>query len=343
MKPLRLSLAFRMGALALASATLAACAGGTDAEVGEGFDDISERARNEQELVVYSAATDQVNAAVATAFGEAHPDINVIVTRLSTGDLRSRFASETETGAQSADVVIVTDPLMFNEDPDWFLELSEERVPNLSGLRDNYAAENHFAVMSSPWVVTYNEQKVGTPPRAWADLVSPEYAGNTTFADPKISADSVMAFYQILMDDNGPEFLRTLGDENTDWFESSVPAVQKVAAGQVGLAAPGAKAHSVALIESGAPVKAVIPEPVIAFTNQVAIASDAKHPNAALVFADFLLSKQGQQAFCGDALYMSLLEDEVQGCPSAPQDIRLADQVRAHDERDTILDAFELE
>ncbi|MDO1484636.1 extracellular solute-binding protein [Rhodococcus rhodochrous] len=332
----------RLAAVLAMTSVLAACSAANEATLGDGFTDITERARDEAPLVVYSSATDAVNEAITSAFGQAYPDIEVAVTRLSTGDLRSRFASETATGAQSADLVIVTDPLMFNENPEWFRELSENEVPNLAHLRDTSVAANHFTAVTSPWVITYNEQKIGTPPTTWKDLVSPELAGKASFADPRVSADSVMSFYQILMDENGPDFLRTIGDQSGDWFESSVPAVQKVAAGQLALAAPGAKAHSVALMEAGAPIKAVTPEPVIAFPNLIGISENGQSPNAAMVFADFVLSEEGQRAYCGDAFYMTMRDDEIDGCPSAPEDIRLADPMRAHAEREEILNAFEL-
>ena len=112
---------------------------------------------------------------------------------------------------------------------------------------------------------------------------------------------------------------------------------------EVALAAPGAKGHSVALVEQGAPLKVVIPEPVVAFTNQLGVASDATHPNAAMVFTNFLLSAPGQAAFCGDDLYMSLVESDVEGCSPTPDDARIADPMRAHKDRDAILSAFELD
>ncbi|WP_262107318.1 ABC transporter substrate-binding protein [Arthrobacter sp. Marseille-P9274] len=331
-------------ALALAGAALTACGGSSSAaEIGADFDDIAERAVEEGKLVVYSSATDAVNSALVDAFNAEYPEIEVAVTRLSTGDLRSRFASETTTGARSADAVIVTDPLMFNEDPEWFTELSTDRVPNVSNLRDGYAHKEHVAVVTSPWVATYNTEKISSGPIAWEDLAKPELLKDATLADPEVATDSVLSFYQLLMDEYGADYLKALGGQNDDWFDSSVPAVQKTAAGQVAIAAPGAKAHSLALVESGAPLEAVIPEPVVAFSNLTGVASEAVNPNAALLFTNFLLSTEGQAAFCGDDLYMTLVKSEVDGCSPTPDDVRIADPMRANKDREAILNAFELD
>jgi len=333
----------RIAVLALTSVALAACGGSADAaKVSGNFNEIAQRATDEGELVVYSAATDDVNAALTKAFSAEHPDIKVTMTRLSTGDLRSRFASETTAGAQSADALIVTDPLLFNEDPQWFVDLTPDVVPNVADVREGYAHKENVALVTSPWVVTYNTKKISSGPATWKDLATPGFIKDATLANPEVSADSVLSFYQILMDEYGADYLKALGEENDDWFDSSVPAVQKVAAGQVALAAPGAKGHSAALVKSGAPLKVVIPTPVIAYTNLLGVASGAAHPNAAMVFTNFMLSAHGQAAFCGDDLYMSVVKSHVDGCSPTPDGARIADPMRAHKDRDAILSAFKL-
>lgn len=340
MTALRRSIAPRVVALALAATALSAC-GAQAEEVSLGADAaaIADLAVEEGELVVYSAATEEVNAALVEAFNTEHPDVEVTVTKLSSGDLRSRFASETGSGATSADAVIATDPLMFEADPDWFVSLDAETVPNVDSVLDGYVEDNYFGVVTSPWVVTFNTDKVKAGPTTWEELADARYAGVTSFADPDVATDSVLSFYQILGEEYGEDFLGTLGAQNSDWFESSVPAVQKVAAGQTALSAPGARAHSLALIASGAPLEVVTPTPVVAFTNNFAVAAGAEHPNAAALFADFLLSPQGQGAFCGDDLYMSLV-DGVDGCVTTPADALVADPLRAGEDREEILASF---
>lgn len=334
----------RVACVALAAVALTSCGSQSEAsELGPDFAEITQRAAAEGELVVYSAATDDVNKALVEAFRAEHPEVSVTMTRLSTGDLRSRFASETSIGAQSADAVIVTDPLMFNQDPDWFAPLNADVVPNLADVREGFAHDAHVGLVTSPWVLTYNTESIATAPVSWKDLDAPELLKNATLTDPRISSDSVLSFYQLLLDEYGSGYLKNLGDQNDDWFDSSVSAIQKVAAGQVALAAPGAKGHSLSLVNSGAPLGVVIPEPVFAFTNQLGVAAEAENPNAAMVFTNFMLSPAGQSAFCGDGLYLSLVESDVEGCSPTPDDARIADPLRAVKDRDSILSAFELD
>lgn len=323
---------------------MTACGGsGGASEVGSDLSQIIEKAVEEGQVNVYSAASDDVNAALVEAFNTEYPDIEVSMTRLSSGDLRGRFASETSIGAQSADAVIVTDALMFTQDPEWFLELSAETTPNLNDVQEKFAEERYVGLVTSPWVATFNTEKISAGPVTWEDLADSEIVSNATLANPETSSDSVLAFYQLLQAEYGDGFLKALGENNSDWFDSSVPAVQKVGAGQVSLAAPGGKAHSQALIEAGAPLEAVVPTPVLAFTNQLGIAAKASNPNAALVFADFMLGDKGQAAFCGDDMYMSVNKGDVEGCVTTPEDARIADPLSAAENRESIIAAFELD
>jgi iron(III) transport system substrate-binding protein len=336
-------------AAALAALSLVAACGGNGSgnsgaagEVATEFSKVEELAAKEGELLVYSAASNDVNEAMVAAFNKKYPDIRVRVTRLATGDLKSRFSAETQSGASSADLVIATDQIMYQQNPEWFLPINRNAIPSLGSLPDKYIAERHFALVSSPWVVTINTNMVKTEPTEWKDLASEELVGKGSLHDPRLASDSVLSFWEILMEEYGPDFLATLGKTNKDWFESSVPAIQKVAAGQVGYAAPGAVAHSLSLRESGAPIKVITPTPVVAFTNVLAIAQKAAHPNAAQLFANFLMSAEGQSAICGDQLYMTLTTLDPQGCLKAPEDLRLADPAKAGQNKEQILGAFQL-
>lgn len=346
---MRISRRLMAQAAALAALSLVtACGGngtaetGAAAEVATEFSKVEELAAKEGELLVYSAASNDVNEAMVAAFNKQYPDIRVRVTRLATGDLKSRFSAETQSGASSADLVIATDPVMYQQNSEWFLPINRDAIPNLANLPDKYITERYFALVSSPWVVTINTNMVKTEPSEWKDLASEELAGKGSLADPRVSSDSVMSFWEILMEEYEPDFLATLGKTNKEWFESSVPAIQKVAAGQVGYAAPGAVAHSLSLRKSGAPIKAITPTPVVAYTNVLAIAQKAAHPNAAQLFANFLMSAEGQSAICGDQLYMTLTTLDPQGCLKAPDDLRVADPAKAAKNKEKILGAFQL-
>ncbi|MGZ9130139.1 MAG: ABC transporter substrate-binding protein, partial [Candidatus Binatia bacterium] len=49
------------------------------------------------------------------------------------------------------------------------------------------------------------------------------------------------------------------------------------------------------LKKEGAPIEWIAPEPVIGLTFGTAVVKDAPHPNAARLFNDFLLSREGQE------------------------------------------------
>jgi iron(III) transport system substrate-binding protein len=75
--------------------------------------------------------------------------------------------------------------------------------------------------------------------------------------------------------------------------------VQLLAAGEVSLVV-NVNGHSVEQFRAkGAPVDWVAVNPVIVSVHPVAVSANAKNPNAARLFVDFVLSKEGQTLISG--------------------------------------------
>lgn len=333
-----------LGAFALAAAALTACGSSSDEAAATGADaaEIATLAGEEKALSVYSALADGTNEALVKAFNAKHPEIKIQVTRLISSDLSSRFASETQSGAPSADLLLMTDSVMYDRDEQWFASLSKETIPNLANIPADYTDEQWFSAIVSPYVATYNSDLVKTPPTTWEQLVDSPYIDKATLADPKTS-DAVNGFWQALGDAYGDEFLTELGEKNKSWYASASTSVQTVAAGQYHLSSPSGQFHSRELRASGAPISYVIPTPAIGFAANVAVAKEATNPNAALLFADFLLTEEGQNAYCGDDQEgMSILPTTAPKCTEAPADFTVVDPERAGQNRDKILGAFGL-
>jgi iron(III) transport system substrate-binding protein len=75
-----------------------------------------------------------------------------------------------------------------------------------------------------------------------------------------------------------------------------------VAAGERPIAAVAFANGVERLKKEGAPIDLIAVEPIIALTFGLALVKDAPHPNAAKLFIDFILSKEGQETIA-DAMY----------------------------------------
>lgn len=332
--------------LAALSLAATACGGGAEGgteegKVGKTFTEIEKLATEEGELVLYTATHDGINVAEIEAFNKAYPEIKVTHTRLVSGELTSRFASETESGAPSADLIKIADTVLLEDRPEWFLGIDEKTVPNLKNVPENLVTDHYVHMMAGLFVVTSNKTMLDDPPSTWEDLAKAPYAGKGILADPRASG-SFMATYAELRERYGDEYLTALADSGYKFYDSSATAVQQVGAGEVPFAGPGQAAHSKELRDAGAPLVPTVLDPPLALTHIAAVAKNAQNPNAALVYVNWLLSKEGQAAAC-QGEYQALATDELTDCPPAPKDLIVVDSTKGVEQSDDILHLLGLE
>ena len=89
-------------------------------------------------------------------------------------------------------------------------------------------------------------------------------------------------------------YMQALANQNPNFREGHTLMAQLVAAGEhkIGISLYAPRIED--LKAKGAPIEWVRTDPVIGFLYLVGIAERAPHPNAAKLFLDFALSKEGQ-------------------------------------------------
>ncbi|MFJ6535198.1 extracellular solute-binding protein [Paenarthrobacter sp. NPDC091711] len=297
---------------------------------------VEEMAKKEGSLVLYTATHDGINKPEVAAFSEKYSGINVQVTRLAGGDLAARFASERAAGANSADIIKSSDNLMFEENSEWFSPINNSAVPNLSTLDDRWKEPVYFSTFAGPFVVTSNSKALtGKAPSTWKDLAAPEYAGKGGLADPRPSP-AFLATYEELRELYGDDYLRTLGSSGYDFWESSSAAVQDLAAGVEPFIGPNQESHSSTLRKQGAPLQVNAISPSIGILHSVAVSSAAQHPCAAALYANFLLSHEGQTASC-QGEYQSLIYGDIPNCRQVDPEMIVIDIAKGQKNKDQIL------
>src|SRR5690606_19021186 len=110
---------------------------------GESLDELIAAAKAEGQLVVYSSQAENQTEAILKAFGEQY-GITATFLRLTTTPLVQRFATELQSGAPEADVLSISSPTPYDENPDWFLEISEENIPAVAGWPARWVEERHL-------------------------------------------------------------------------------------------------------------------------------------------------------------------------------------------------------
>ncbi len=256
---------------------------------------IIESARKEGELVWYTTmSSDQSNAFMAL-FQQKYPFLKPSVIRLGGSALLNRILTEAKAGKNFFDVAHGTGEIVLPLMEMGLLApyLSPERKMIPDDLKD--AKGFWTSVYVNSIVLGYNTNLVKRQlvPRSYNELLQPQWKGRKISID-----DTYVTFLQGLMSAWGKEkaigYLKKLAGQDPVVMRGSTVRVQLAAAGEFPLVIAYANIIQY-LTEKGAPVDWVPLEPAVISVNTVMAAAKAAHPNAAKLFIDFTLSKEGQE------------------------------------------------
>lgn len=297
-------------ALSTVALLLAGCASSGDGgTTNDGpLADIEQAAFDEGQLTVYTGAGESQIEALVDAFMDQYPDISVEYFRGAGTALFNRFSTEVESGSVVADVFIPTvQPSFVTDHSDWFLPLDEDLLPALDGWPEQFRTEYTAEPVVEEVVTIYNTDTVEDVPTTWDEVLDPKYKGRIVLVDPMASA-GYMSWYSIMLDTYGEEFLTRLGEMDPMWVDTGAVGAQQVATGQYDLVVPGYPSHTAGLVEQGAPVDvARNQDPTQGLTTSVALVADAPNPNAARLFANWLLTPDAYEVYCDQGVYSSTI------------------------------------
>jgi iron(III) transport system substrate-binding protein len=144
------------------------------------------------------------------------------------------------------------------------------------------------------FIIGYNSRMINKTdvPKDWPDLLRSHWkAGIGLDADAPLWYASLLEYWGR---EKANGFMQNLAGQEPQLRRGYTLLAQMVAAGEFPLAV--VHAHKVEEMKnSGAPIDWVRSvDPVVTSAHSLAIATHSPHPNAARLFADFILSKEGQ-------------------------------------------------
>jgi ABC-type Fe3+ transport system substrate-binding protein len=256
---------------------------------------IVQAARKEGEVVWYTTmSSDQSNAFMAR-FQQKYPFLKPSIIRLGGNALLSRIIAESKAGKNFFDVAHGTGeivlPLMDLGLISPYVSPERKMIPD--DLKDKKGLWTSVYVNSVVLGFNTNLTKGQPVPRSYNDLLLPRWKGR------KISIDDTYATFlhgliSVWGKDRAVDFLKKLADQEPVVMRGSTVRVQLAAAGEFPLVIAYANIIQY-LAEKGAPIDWVPLEPAVISVNTVMAGAKAAHPNAAKLFIDFTLSKEGQE------------------------------------------------
>jgi iron(III) transport system substrate-binding protein len=251
-------------------------------------------ARKEGTLTFYTSMQTPESGPLAQAFEKKY-GIKVVLWRATSDQVVQRAIAEARGNRNTFDLV--------ETNATEIEALARENVvaqyhtPHTADLPD-WAIPPHRKWLSDRanlWVVAFNTGKVKKAeiPPSYDGFAEPKWKGR--IAIESSDQDWMYGVINYLGEASGTELFRKLSAMKPEMRLGHALLANLIAAGevQVGLTVYSGLADS--LRNKGGPIDWVAVEPIVGRPQAVAVARAAPHPNAALLFADFILSPDGQK------------------------------------------------
>ncbi len=255
-----------------------------------------ERAKQEGTVVLYTSLAPAESRPLAAAFEKKH-GIKVDLWRALSDKVLQRTITEANGRRHAVDVVETNGPEMEMLSREKLL--SEFHSPHVADLPQN-AIPPHRLWMPDRlnfYVVAYNTTKVQKSelPATYEGFTDARWKGRIGIE--ATDAEWMATLIKTWGSDKGMAFFRKLAAMKPDVRKGHVLLAELIAAGEVPVGLTVYNGNAETLKRKGAPIDWVPIEPVAARTQGIGVAKNAPHPHAALLFADFVLSPEGQTLF----------------------------------------------
>jgi iron(III) transport system substrate-binding protein len=255
------------------------------------------------EITAYTSLEEDDVRVYLDEFAKSHPDIQVNVLRLSTGDLGARMLAE---GSNPQHDVIWGWAVTQMADPR-ILEMLEPYEP--AGIDE---VKTEFKDSENRWFATTGYfagfcvnnpilEQLGLPmPTSWEDLLNPVYKGHIVVPNPASSGTGYLQIASILQmkgEEEGWKFLEALDGNIAQYIKSGSKPCRAAAAGEYAIGASFAFS-AVKLIMEGYPITLVVPSEGAGYEMEVTgLMKTSDNKGDVKQFMDWLLTPDAAKLY----------------------------------------------
>ncbi len=289
-----------------------------------GGEELIRAAKKEGKVVVYTANILALAKTMETNFAKRFPDVKVDLVRLGGGALHRKILTEHSAGKLVADVIEMSDRGLIRREMQAGV-IGKHTPPT----DDKWPAHTKISGQVYPghaylYLIAYNPTLVKDPPKNWMDLVHPRFKGQLGLVPAELGGTPWMTAlfqYQVL-GNNSDSYWQKLAAQKPRFFTSAGGIGKTVINGETPVAV-ALDVVSLGDIKKGAPVKYVYPEEgvvMILFNN--AVTTVAKNPNAAKLWMNWTLSREGQEVWTKQVGGLSARTD-IDPPAAAPKKVKM--------------------
>jgi ABC-type Fe3+ transport system substrate-binding protein len=254
------------------------------------------KAKQEGNLIVYSVWDVEHLRVVTEAFMKRYPGIKATYWQARNPEIVTRALTEFQGGQSSFDVV-----LSDNAPP--VIRAAGAIMPYETVQKDVlYLHDPTLPTVSLQiQALAFNTKKIKPAdlPKSWEEVANPKYKGMVALDDPMRAGplSSMLAALKTQWkdDERFNKFLRGLKALGVPVHKSTSAMFRLVISGEYPICMPALLHDVIEEMHKGTPVGYVKTNPPVLFPRQAGIYAKAPNPNAAKLFAEWLISEQGQQ------------------------------------------------
>ena len=283
-----------MRSLAALAALFAAAALAGGAWAAEPDPKLVERARRDGTVTLYTSMQVVDSRPLTEAF-EKKFGIKVSLWRASGEKVAQRVVTEARGGRFEVDVVETDGAQM--EILHRERQLAPLRAPSVKDLPPAIVPSHgtYAPTRLSLYVLAYNTRKVGAAevPKTYDDLLDPKWSGRIAVEAADVAWFAAVA--RGMGEEKGIAYFRKLAATKPGIRGGHTLMAELVAAGEIDIALDAHVQGVARLKDKGAPIDWRPIQPAFGQPSSVGVALRAPHPDAALLLADFILSREGQE------------------------------------------------
>ena len=262
--------------------------------------ELVEGAKKEKRLVCYTTMDLPQTIQVVHDFVQRYPFLDLELHPLEAETLVKRIQDEARGGMSTWDVLLGGGGLL---QPLFEANLvasyhSPQRGAVSDALNDREGYWSGYYI--NPYAVGYSTTLVKEEeiPKSYDELLDPRWKGNRIAID-STAHGLLRALAPIWGEDKAVAYLKRLADQQPVMARASITAVDSLHTGNVSVVIARAPVIQGYKKKLGSPIDWIFLGPVVAQIDAVMLSAQSRSPNAARLFVDFVLSREGQSILAG--------------------------------------------
>jgi iron(III) transport system substrate-binding protein len=264
----------------------------------ESLDQLHEKVKKEGgKLTIYAALSARSMEVILPAFMKRFPGVSLDHIDATADQLLARVSAEARGGRVIGDVFGGALPYM--------AQISDQKllapmsVPEAAAYPENMKSDVWVATDTQFYITGWNTNlvKKGEEPKNFEDLANTKWKGNLMGEPRDFQLLIALAKRKYNSDDKALEWLRKIAANQPEFHRGHSQLVEFLVAGQQPVCFTCYAHHFPPRVKKGAPIQSLLSEGVGEVGGAVSILKGAPHPNAALLWARWALSEEGQKVW----------------------------------------------